>query len=148
MIRFANRFDINAIKMIEDLSFKDGNYSKDQLLYEYKENPFAKILVNVIDEELVGFLIYMVTFNSATIVQIATRPINRKHGVGTALLKAMEKDLLKKGYGEIENVTLEVRAKNKAAHNFYLKNGYKDVHVKKKYYDNGDDAIYMMKVLL
>ena len=78
MIRFANRFDINAIKLIEDLSFTDGRYTKEQLLYEYKDNPFAKILVNVIDEELVGFLIYMITFNSATIVQIATRPINRK----------------------------------------------------------------------
>lgn len=147
MIREMRRLDLKQTMLIEDASFIDGHYSKEQMLYEYKENPFSKILVAEVDEEIVGFLIYIVTFNSASIVQIATRPINRKHGIATQLINEMIKRLTKK-YGEIENVTLEVRANNKIAHKFYLKNGFKDVTIKKKYYDNGDDAIYMMRVLL
>ena len=147
MIRFMKKEDITSLVAIENDSFKDGKYSKDQLLYEYKENPFSKILVNVDNNIVNAFLIYMVTFNSATIVQIAVMPKLRKKGIASKLLKAMEKELTKK-YGEIENVTLEVRDSNKSAIKLYLKNGYKKNHVKKKYYDNGDDAIYMMKVLL
>ena len=148
MIREMRRFDLAQVMMIEKASFKDGAYSKEQMLYELKENPFSKILVMTDDvEEIIGFLIYMVTFNSATIVQIATRPINRKHKVATKLMNEMVKRLTKK-YGEIENITLEVRKPNKIAHQFYLKNKFKDVTIKKKYYENGDDAIYMMRVLL
>lgn len=147
MIRFMKKEDVDQMVVIEDASFKDGHYSKDQLLYEYKENPFAKILVNE-DKEVNGFLIYMVTFNSATIIQIAVDPKFRRKGIATKLLKAMDKELLKQGYGKVENVTLEVRSTNKHAIKLYSKNGYKKNHIKKKYYDNGDDAIYMMKVLL
>lgn len=148
MIREMRRFDLAQVMMIEDASFKDGHYSKEQMLYELNENPFSTILVMTDDiEEIIGFLIYMVTFNSATIIQIATRPFNRKCGVATKLINEMVKRLTKK-YGEIENVTLEVRSSNKIAHQLYLKAGFKDVTIKKKYYDNGDDAIYMMRVLL
>ncbi|MCQ2792186.1 MAG: ribosomal protein S18-alanine N-acetyltransferase [Bacilli bacterium] len=148
MIREMKRIDLAQIVMIEKASFQDGCYSKEQLLYEYEENPFAKILVMDIDEEIVGFLIYMETFNSATVVQIATRPFNRHRGVATKLINEMIERLMKKGYGVIESVTLEVRENNQIAHQFYLKNGFKDVVVKKKYYENGDNAIYMMRVLL
>lgn len=147
MIRFMKKEDLNQMVAIEDASFQDGHYSKEQLLYEYKENPFAKILVNE-DKEVNGFLIYMVTFNSATIIQIAVDPKVRKKGIATKLLEVMDKELLKQGYGKVENVTLEVRSTNKHAIKLYSKNGYKKNHIKKKYYDNGDDAIYMMKVLL
>lgn len=147
MIRFAKKDDLKQMALIEDASFKDGHYSKDQLLYEYKENPFAKILVNE-DKVVNGFLIYMVTFNSATIIQIAVDPKVRRKGIATKLLNAMDKELLKQGYGKVENVTLEVRSTNTHAIKLYSKNGYKKNHIKKKYYDNGDDAIYMMKVLL
>mgnify|MGYP003313862014 CR=1 FL=1 len=148
MIRFMKKEDITSMVKIENASFKDGRYNKDQLLYEYNENPFAKILVSEEKKEINGFLIYMVTFNSATIVQIAVAPTSRRKGVATTLLNAMNKELLKIGYGKVENVTLEVRSANKGAIKLYQKNGYKKNHIKKKYYENGDDAIYMMKVLL
>ncbi|MCQ2793812.1 MAG: ribosomal protein S18-alanine N-acetyltransferase [Bacilli bacterium] len=147
MIRLAKNEDLVALSTIEDKTFSDGHYSLEQLTYEYRDNPFAKILVD--EEEIIrGFLIYMVTFNSATIVQIAVHPEYQRQGIATNLLKAMEKELLKPGYGVIENVTLEVRKKNKGAYALYAKNGYQDVCVKKGYYHNGDDAVYMMKVLL
>jgi ribosomal-protein-alanine N-acetyltransferase len=47
----------------------------------------------------------------------------------------------------VESVTLEVRVSNKPATELYLKNGYKIVVVKSKYYKDGEDAIYMVKRL-
>ena len=148
MIRFMEKKDLKDIISIEDASFKDGHYDEKQLLYEFEDNPFAKILINEDEGKVNAFLIYMVTFNSATIVQIATKPKVRHLGIATKLLKAMENELLKVGYGQIENISLEVRSTNKSAYELYLKSGFKKNHVKKKYYKNGDDAIYMMKVLL
>lgn len=148
MIRKARRSDINGIALVEGASFNDDKYTHEQLLYEFKDNPFAKIYVDTVDEEIVGFIIYMITFNSATILQIATRPFNRRKGIATKLLNAMIDDIMSLGYGQVENITLEVRKSNRAAHQFYLKNNFKDVVVKPKYYQNGEDAIYMMRVLL
>lgn len=144
----SNINEVKAMAEIESLTFTDGCYTYDQLVYEYKDNPFAKTLLAYNDNELVGFLIYMITFNSATIIQIAVHPKFQRQRIGSALLKEMETILKSKGYGEIESVTLEVRKKNKPAYNLYAKHGYQDVCVKPKYYANGDDAIYMMKVLL
>ena len=48
----------------------------------------------------------------------------------------------------VENVTLEVRESNQAAINLYKKNGYEEVVIKKHYYSNGENAIYMVKRLL
>ena len=148
-IRKMRQQDIYMVMQIEKASFKNGRYTKEQMLYELNENPFTTFLVVEDDvEEIVGYLVYMVTFNSATIVKIAIFPFYRRTNIGTSLLNAMFKDLSSKGYGVIETVTLEVRITNEIAHQFYLKNGFKDVVIKKAYYSNGDDAIYMSKVLL
>jgi len=148
MIRLIDEIkDINQIIEIEDLCFKDGHYNKDQLLYEI-HNELAKFYVCEEDNVIKGFLIFMVTFNSATVVQLATHPKYQHKGVANKLFNEMINYLNSLGYGEIETITLEVREQNKIAHDFYLKNGFKDILVKDKYYSNGDNAIYMVRILL
>ena len=46
---------------------------------------------------------------------------------------------------KVQTLTLEVRANNEKAINFYLKHGFKKELVKERYYTNGDDAIYMIR---
>ena len=46
---------------------------------------------------------------------------------------------------KVQTLTLEVRANNEKAINFYLKHGFKKELVKPHYYTNGDDAIYMTR---
>ena len=48
----------------------------------------------------------------------------------------------------VEFITLEVRKGNFAAIALYKKEGYDEITVKKMYYDDGEDAIYMMRSLL
>jgi len=148
MIRLINENkDIDQIVEIEDLCFKDGHYNKEQIQYEIR-NELTKFYVYEEDNIIKGFLIFMVTFNSATVVQLATHPKYQKQGIANSLFNEMINYLNSLGYGEIETITLEVREQNKIAHKFYLKNKFKDTLLKKKYYSNGDNAIYMTRILL
>lgn len=147
IIREATKEDFEQVYEIEKTCFIDP-YPREQLVYEFEENPLNKILVVEDKGKIVGFNDYMITFNSATIIQIAVIEEYRKRGIATKLLKEMENTFPKDLEDIVENVTLEVRQSNVATVNLYKKNGYEEVVVKKHYYKDGEDAIYMVKRML
>ena len=147
IIRKVNKEDFEQVYQIEQTCFKDP-YPRKHLEYEFFENPINIILVAEEDEKIVGFIDFMVTFNSATIVQIAVVPEYRKQKIATNLLNEMEKCFPKDIDDVVENVTLEVRKSNEAAINLYKKDGYEIIVEKKHYYPDGEDAIYMVKRIL
>lgn len=120
-------------------------WKKSDLVYELNENPINKIYVAIIDDKIVGFIDYMVTFNSSTISQIAVTTKYRKQGIGSTLLMKMFESLPNESEEVVEFVTLEVRKSNEAAKNLYLKHGFEIITTKPSYYSNGEDAIYMVK---
>ncbi len=139
--------DFEQIYDIEQSCFVEP-YTREQLMYEFNENPLNKILVAYDEDKIVGFVDYMITFNSATISQIAVLPNYRKKGLGSKLLEEMEKSFPKEIDDAVETITLEVRESNINAISFYKKNGYENVVIKKHYYKNGENAVYMIKRLL
>ena len=143
----ATKEDFEEVLEIENECFIDP-YSRESLEYEFDENPLNKIIVCKDDNKVVGFIDFMITFNSATISQIAVKNEYRKNGIATKLLSEMEKCFPNDIEDIVENVTLEVRESNQAAINLYKKNGYEEVVIKKHYYSNGENAIYMVKRLL
>ncbi len=147
IIRKVKKEDFEQVYQIEQTCFKDP-YPRKHLEYEFFENPINIILVAEADEKIVGFIDFMVTFNSATIVQIAVLPEYRKQKIATNLLIEMENCFPKDLDDVVENVTLEVRKSNEAAINLYKKDGYEIIVEKKHYYPDGEDAIYMVKRIL
>jgi len=139
--------DFEQIYDIEQACFVEP-YTREQLMYEFSENPLNKILVAYDEDKIAGFVDYMITFNSATISQIAVLPDYRKKGLGSKLLEEMEKSFPKEIDDVVETITLEVRGSNINAISFYKKNGYENVVIKKHYYKNGENAVYMIKRLL
>lgn len=139
--------DFEQIYDIEQACFVEP-YTREQLMYEFSENPLNKILGAYDEDKIVGFVDYMITFNSATISQIAVLPNYRKKGLGSKLLEEMEKSFPKEIDDVVETITLEVRESNINAISFYKKNGYENVVIKKHYYKNGENAVYMIKRLL
>lgn len=144
-IRKAKISDLEAIKEIEDESFINP-FTKEDLLYEISQNPVSNFLVLEKDGIVVGFLDYWVTFDSATIDQIAVKKSERNQGFAKILLEKSINDL--KELGEVSFFTLEVRASNEPAINLYKSFGFQKVTIKEKYYDDGEDAIYMIKGLV
>ena len=144
--RFAKQSDFDGVLKIENECFKQP-YSVEELTYEFKQNPVNKIVVAEAEGEIIGFIDYLITFNSSTIMQVAVTEKYRKNGVATQLLSEMEKSFPKNVDDVVETITLEVRESNKAAKALYLKNGYEVVTTKKNYYKDGENAIYMLKRL-
>ena len=144
--RLATNKDFDAVQEIENECFKEP-YSTQELKYEFEENPVNKIIVAEKDGQVIGFIDFLVTFNSATIMQIAVTKKYRGLGIATRLLAEMEHNFPEDLEDLVENITLEVRVSNQAAVNLYTKNGYKIVVVKSHYYKDGENAIYMIKRL-
>ena len=144
-IRKAKISDLEAIKEIEDESFINP-FTKEDLLYEISQNPVSNFLVLEKDGLVVGFIDYWVTFDSATIDQIAVKKSERNQGFAKILLEKSVNDL--KELGEVSFLTLEVRTSNEPAINLYKSFGFQKVTIKEKYYDDGEDAIYMIKGLV
>jgi len=144
--RLATLNDFDDVQKIENECFIEP-YSTEDLHYEFEKNPVNKIIVAEDDGRIVGFIDFLITFNSSTIMQIAVTKLYRQNGVATQLLSEMEKSFPKNIDDLVETVTLEVRESNEAAKNLYLKNGYKIVVIKNQYYKDGENAIYMLKRL-
>ena len=148
MIKYrpATLEDFDAVRAIENECFKEP-YSDEDLHYEFGQNPVNKIIVAENEGKVVGFIDFLITFNSSTIMQVAVTKEYRGNGIATQLLSEMEKSFPKEIEDIVETITLEVRESNEAAKNLYLKNGYKIVVIKSNYYKDGENAIYMIKRL-
>lgn len=144
IIRKATKEDLKAIKEIEDESFLNP-FKENDLLYEIEENPVSEFDVLVVDDEIVAYLDYWITFDSATIDKIAVKKNKRNQGFAGFLLKNAIENLKKQN---VEFFTLEVRKSNLPALNLYEKYGFQKVTIKEKYYEDGEDAIYMVKGLI
>ena len=144
--RLASFKDFDEVQKIENECFIEP-YSTEDLHYEFEKNPVNKIIVAEADGKVVGFIDFLITFNSSTIMQVAVTKEFRKNGIATQLLSEMEKSFPKNIDDLVETITLEVRESNEAAKNLYLKNGYKIVVIKEHYYKDGENAIYMLKRL-
>ena len=146
-IREATINDLPIIMQIENLCFLHGAWKEENIIYELKENPVAHFWVIELsledknDYRVVGFCDYWETFDSATICQIAVHPYLQRKQLGTAMMDEIFNDCYAK---KIQTLTLEVRVGNVPAINFYKKYGFEIEVTKPHYYDNGEDAYYMI----
>lgn len=146
-IRLAKEIDIQAIAMLESASFPDP-WNEEQVRYEMKSNPCSKLYVAINEEDdVVGYLDFIITFDSASICRICVIEEYQNKGIASLLLEKMI-EACKKQKDAVEWITLEVRKSNEKAIKLYKKLGWEKVLEKPKYYDDGEDAVYMMRSLL
>ena len=139
--------DLESVLSIENECFREP-YKLSDLEYELNENPVNKMLVATDEDKVIGFIDYMITFNSSTITQIAVTSSYRRKGVATKLLNAMVESFPKDIEDKVETITLEVRASNLGAIKLYESFGFEKVVIKPKYYKDFEDAIYMVMRLI
>ena len=97
-------------------------------------------LVGTIGDELVGYGGLLYVENDAHVTNIAVDPMWRSRGIATELLLDLAWEANRRG---CEAMTLEVRHTNVAAQQLYRLFGFVPAGVRKKYYENRDDAIVM-----
>ncbi len=138
--------DMDAVMQIEKDIFV-APYTKEQMLYELNENPVSHLYCAVVDNEVVGFVDFSITFNSAYISQIGVKESFRRKGIGNMLIGQIIKDC-ESQEDPVEFLTLEVRESNETAQKFYKKHKFQAITVKKGYYSNGENAVAMVRSLI
>ncbi len=141
--RVKSKNDILQISKVERSSFK--NYYPLPLLFSlHTTYPDGfRVVEDISINKIVGYIIATLEWDNGHIVSIATLSEYRNKGVGKLLLKNMENYLFK--VCNVNYIILEVRFSNIIPRKFYYKNNYVDKRLVKNYYDNGEDAILMIK---
>ena len=140
-IRPAELKDVPSLVELENDCFLLPWKEKD-ILYELNENPVNVMYVLEDNNYVIGFIDFWITFDSATIAQIGIRKNYRGRGLANLLMQEMIDDCYAK---KVMNITLEVRASNAKAISLYKKYNFNEIVIKPHYYDNGEDAIYMVR---
>lgn len=138
--------DLDSVMEIENECFKHP-YDLKQMLYEMNDNPVSYLYVALVDNKVVGFIDFYVTFTSSSICQIAVKKEYRRKGVANMLLGQMIKDCESKEE-KVEFITLEVRKSNEVAQKFYKKHKFEEITTKKSYYTDGEDALYFVRSII
>lgn len=143
IIRPVEEKDLKDIIEIEEDNFIDC-WTLKQYDYDLNANEFAFLFAVIHEDELIGYVDFWITFDQATINKIAIKKGYQKRGIGLILL---EDTLSRIQSVEVNIITLEVRVSNLKAISLYQKVGFKICVIKKNYYDDGEDAYYMIKEL-
>jgi ribosomal-protein-alanine N-acetyltransferase len=97
-------------------------------------------LVGTIADQLVGYGGLLYVEQDAHVTNIAVHPMWRSRGIATELLLDLAWEANRRGCAAM---TLEVRNTNTSAQKLYQRFGFVPAGVRKKYYENRDDAIVM-----
>ena len=106
-------------------------------------NPNSTYIIAKIGDEIVGFAGFLAICDEANIMNIVTKFNKRDIGIGTKLLNTLIDSAKKQG---LKSITLEVNTNNYSAIHLYEKFEFKRIGLRKKYYNNTDDAIIMSLV--
>ena len=97
------------------------------------------------DGAVAGFSCLMAYGEEGEILNIASHPDMRRHGIGQMLMDAMITEGAEKG---VLAFYLEVRESNAAARHLYEKNGFEALGIRKRYYTNPvENAVVMRKTI-
>ena len=145
-LRDMEEKDLPMVPEIENKCFLNPWKEKD-FRYEMFENQYSNTWVLELSNASLGlkyvcaFCDWWVTFDTGTICQIAVHPDIQHEGLGSMMMEEIIKEAKIK---KVRSLTLEVRSSNFKAINFYKKFGFKLSHVKEGYYNDGEDALYMI----
>jgi ribosomal-protein-alanine acetyltransferase len=138
--------DLDALIAIEDAVFTTDNLSRRSFRH-FLTSRGATLLVAEESGKLAGYLLVLYRPRSklARLYSIAVAPHVGRRGVGSLLLDAAEEAAQRRGR---RSMRLEVHQHNTRAIGRYEKSGYRLFGRRRKYYDNGGDALRFEKPIV
>lgn len=140
MIRPLQIKDIDIIVQLEEEIF--GETLGKEMLENELNNPLVWFRVLEIDNQVIGYIGGYFYLEDGEILNFLIDKSKQHQGYGTILFESILQETRQKG---IKKVTLEVRESNSNAISFYTKFGFSKISIRKHYYQNGDNAIVMIK---
>ena len=138
MIKKLTSDDVDYIDQIFNLEkeiFKNSAFNKSYMETLIKsDNSF--IYTYIIDNKVCGYLMVLDSIDVYEILAIATIEEYRNNGIAQELLDKIK----------TKDIFLEVRESNQVAINFYKKNKFKEISVRKNYYSEPNENAIIMKL--
>jgi ribosomal-protein-alanine N-acetyltransferase len=131
--------DLSRVLEIERISFLSP--WKEEFFISESRNPHSCFLVAEKKEEVLGYICCWFIAEEGQILNIAVHPDSRQSGLGKLLVQEILKEAKKKG---VDSLSLEVRKSNIAALSLYKELGFYETTIRRKYYENGEDALLMV----
>ena len=137
-IREMTDADFNEISLNLQTDFDE--FWTPNVLQDELSNPNSKYYVLIYNQEISGFGGLWFSVDDVHLTNIVIKKKYRNKGFGNILLQELISNAKKSGKNSL---TLEVNENNTNAKKLYLKNGFKILGIRKKYYNNKDNAVIM-----
>ena len=138
------KMNLNDLEMIRDILITEfDNFWNYNILKEELQNENSSYIVAKLGSKIVGFAGIKIIMDEADIMNIVTKKSHRNQGIGTLLLENLI--LLSKELNLI-SLSLEVNEENIPAIHLYEKFGFKNIGIRKNYYQDKNGIIMTKKL--
>jgi len=131
--------DLLAVLEIEHASFLVP-WQPEFFLNEMN-NPYARLVVAERAGRVIGYFCCWLVADEVHVLDVAVHPDHRRCGVGRLLLQHILAEARQNG---ASSASLEVRVSNQPAIALYQTLGFQQVAIRRRYYENGEDAFLMV----
>ncbi|TMR90322.1 ribosomal protein S18-alanine N-acetyltransferase [Nonomuraea basaltis] len=137
--------DLPTVMAIERATFPLDAWSEGMMRDELADMPRTRhYVVALVDDEIVAYAGLAAAADQADVQTIAVLEQHRGTGIGGAMLTELLAEAGRRGAREI---FLEVRADNPRAQAVYRHFEFEEIGTRRRYYDDGTDAIMMRRKL-
>lgn len=140
IVRALEEKDIDEIIKIEEEIYKDP-WNKEAYIRELS-NDIAFNYVLEHNDVIIGYYGFWIMFDNVDITKVSIRKELQGKGLSNIL---MEDFFSRIDNLDIKTITLEVRVSNEKAIGLYKKYGFEEISIRKKYYNNLEDAYILQK---
>ena len=125
-ISLCKKSDYKTLIQIEKSIFKDHISENELISFEMNE---SHVIWKIEKIKIIGFVCFFHVRDEIEIIKICIIKSHQRKNYGSILINEIKKLNIKK-------IFLEVSIENVSAINFYLKNGFQKIGVRKGYYAN------------
>lgn len=131
--------DLDEVMAIEADSFPRP-WSRDHFAAELQSPHSFPLVARTEEGRIAGYICPMLVHDEGEILDVAVSSRLRGQGIGQQLLRRGLSELRQRG---ATVVMLEVRISNHSAIDLYRRTGFTESGRRKRYYENGEDALLM-----
>ncbi|WP_284980780.1 ribosomal protein S18-alanine N-acetyltransferase [Arthrobacter sp. efr-133-TYG-118] len=136
--------DVTVVEVLERRLFPVDAWPMQMFFDELAQVDTRRYVVAEADGQIVAYAGLMCIEPIADVQTIAVVPEFEGRGIGSAILTELIEEARRRGAVE---VLLEVRADNPRAQALYVRFGFEQIHVRRRYYRDGTDALIMRLTL-
>jgi [ribosomal protein S18]-alanine N-acetyltransferase len=138
-IRPMTEEDLDRVLTIESASFPLP-WTRNHFLDELKSPHSFPLVAYDETDGVIGYACAVLVVDEAELLDVAVDPRFRQRGIGRRLVDEVVRTAREAGAAF---VALEVRRSNDSAIRLYRDMGFRETGIRKKYYENGEDALLM-----